>query len=408
MITSNRQEECEKPLTDQRRQQGVLQGHDGRRGVIIGAAKVTERKRRVKPSPTIPIGNVDNGSPVGIVPGMFNLSPIRLGLVFAVATFAATAGCGESKSESASSQPPSEVRIGYFANATHAQAVLAVDSGEFAKAIQPAKLTTRVFNAGPALIESLFAGEVDIGYVGPGPAISAYAKSHGEGIRVISGAAANGVLIVAAKDSGINSIADLKGKRIATPQHGNTQDIAARYYLINTLKQADTTNVIPVANAEQAAMMDRKQIDAAWAPEPWGSRLIIESGAKLVAQEKDLWPEKKFALTVVVTTPEFLKKHPEVVKKVLGVHVAWTKRLASEPVKYEAQLGAALGALTGKKLPEGVLSQSLGNVTFLNDPLPATFQTMSQWTQELGFIKSVEKLDTLFDTALLQQVQSSP
>src|SRR5688500_12433130 len=213
--------------------------------------------------------------------------------------------------------PPAEVRLGYFGNVTHAQAVLGAASGEFASSVAPAKFSTKVFNAGPSLIEALFANEIDIGYVGPSPVLSAHDKSKGQGVRVVAGAAANGVLVVARKDSGINKPEDLKGKRIATPQHGNTQDVAARHYLVSVLKQPDTNNVIPVANAEQASMMDRGQIDAAWAPEPWGSRLVIESGATLVAQEKDLWPSKRFVLTVVVTTPEFLAKHPDSVRKVL-------------------------------------------------------------------------------------------
>src|SRR5262245_8008586 len=128
-------------------------------------------------------------------------------------------GCD--KSDTKSTAPLKELRLGYFANATHAQAVLGVDSGDFARAISPAELKTKVFNAGPSLIEALFAEEVDIGYVGPGPALSAYARSHGEGARVISGVAANGVVIVARKDSGINSTRDLLGKRLATPQKGN-------------------------------------------------------------------------------------------------------------------------------------------------------------------------------------------
>src|SRR5687767_13397062 len=149
-------------------------------------------------------------------------SPIRPAAVVALVltTLCATA-CDRA---GADTRPISELRIGYFANVTHAQGVLGVSSGEFAAAIAPAKLSAKVFNAGPSLIEALFAGEVDIGYVGPGPVLSAHTRSRGEGIRIISGAAANGVLIVARKNSAITALADLKGKKIATPQHGNTQD----------------------------------------------------------------------------------------------------------------------------------------------------------------------------------------
>src|SRR5207249_2925587 len=154
-----------------------------------------------------------------------------------------------------------EVRIGYFANFTHAQAVLGVGSGDFQQAVAPAKVTTKVFNAGPSLVEALFANEIDIGYVGPGPALTAFAQSQGRGIRVISGSAANGVLIVARKDSGISTLQDLAGRRVATPQHGNTQDLSARHYLSAELRQKDLSTVLPIANAEQAGMMTRGEID---------------------------------------------------------------------------------------------------------------------------------------------------
>ena len=301
-----------------------------------------------------------------------------------------------------------EVRLGYFANLSHAQAVLGVSSGEIEQAIAPAKLKTKVFNAGPSLVEALFAGEIDIGYVGPGPALAAHARSKGQGIRVIAGAAANGVLIVARKDSGIKTVADLKGKRIATPQHGNTQDIAARHYLSADLGEKNDNNILPVPNAEQSGMMTRGQIDAAWAPEPWGSRLVAEAGATIVAEEKDLWPGKQFALAVVVTTPEFLENHPDVVAKVLGVHRSWTARLAVDPKAHLEELGSALLALTGKKLPPGVLESAITRVKFTDDPLPDTFKTMGQWTYDLGFEQQPARLGTLFDLNVLQDLQKSP
>lgn len=301
-----------------------------------------------------------------------------------------------------------EVRIGYFANLSHAQAVLGVSSGEFESAIAPAKLKTKVFNAGPSLIEALFAGEIDIGYVGPGPALSAHARSKGQGIRVIAGAAANGVGIVARTGSGIEKVADLKGKRVATPQHGNTQDIAARHYLMFELHQTHHDNVIAVPNAEQSSMMERGQIDAAWTPEPWASRLVAETGAKFIAEEKDLWPNGEFALAVVVTTPEFLRDHPDVVKKVLAVHRNWTARLLSEPKKHAPALGEALVKLGGKKLPPEVVQSALARVKFTNKPLEETFKTMATWAADLEFEHQPERMSQLFDLNILNELESAP
>jgi NitT/TauT family transport system substrate-binding protein len=327
-----------------------------------------------------------------------------------LAVFGCDKGTAESggKHSVAAGAGPSEVRLGYFANLTHAQAVLGVASKDFENAVAPAKVTTKVFNAGPSLVEALFAGEIDIGYVGPGPALNAHAKSRGQGIRVVAGAAANGVLIVARKDSAIDTLQDLKGKRVATPQLANTQDIAARYYLTHELGQPDHKNVIPIPNAEQVAMMSNGQIDAAWAPEPWGSFLVAQAGAKVIGQEKDLWPQKEFSITVVVTTPEFLQKNPATVEKLLAAHRVWTGRLNKEPAKYAPQLKAALFALTNKQLPEGVVESALANTKFTDEPLPHTFETMATWSHELGYAKEKTDVGGLIDTSVLQKLKAAP
>ena len=307
-------------------------------------------------------------------------------------------GCGKSRSGDAD-----RVRVGYFANLTHAQAVLGVASGDYAQAVAPAKLETKIFNAGPSLIEALFAGEIDIGYVGPGPVISAQARSHGQGIRVVAGGAANGVVIVVRKDSGIGSIGQLAGKRLATPQLGNTQDISARHYLASVLGQTDLSRVTPVDNAQQAALFARNEIDAAWVPEPWGELLVAQTGASLLAEEKDLWPEKEFVLTLVVTTPEFLAKHADTVQRVLAAHRTWTDRLAAEPAKYAPALGDALFALTGKRLDPGVVRDALGRVKFTSDPNARTLKTFASWTHDLGFERETVDLGNLVDTTILDK-----
>jgi len=309
------------------------------------------------------------------------------------------------QSSSQSPATPVEVRLGYFPNLTHGQAVLGVSSGDFATALAPAKLTPRQFNAGPDLINALLSGNIDIGYVGPGPAINGFVQSHGQGIVVISGAAANGVVIVARKDSGINSLADLAGKKIATPQHANTQDIAARHYLTAVLKQPNTDNVLAISNPDQAGAMARGNIDAAWAPEPWGSMLISTVGAKPIAEEKDLWPSGEFSLTVMVTTPDFLKAHADFLEKLLTAHRTWTSRLSTDPDKYAGQLNEALYGLTGKRLPDDVAISALHRVKFTDDPSPDTFTSDAQWAFDLGFTKEKANLDGLMDLTILRKLQ---
>lgn len=322
--------------------------------------------------------------------------------VAAVVLATGAAGCDQNAGASDGVRPV-EVRLGYFANISHAQAVLGVSSGEFASAIAPARLTARVFNAGSALVESLFAGEVDIGYIGPGPALNAFEKSHGRGIRVIAGAAANGVAIVARRDSAVHSLADLRNKRIATPQIGNTQDISARHYLLSELGAPNADNVVPIPNAELTWLMKRGQIDAAWTPEPWASRLIVETGARLIGEEKNLWPEKEFALAVVVVTPEFLRNHRDIVRKMLAVHVDWTRRLIDQPGRVAPRLGAALRELTGKQLPPGVFEQAFARTKFTVEPQAQSLRVFAQWAYEIGFAKQPADLTGLVDTSLLHE-----
>ena len=342
--------------------------------------------------------------------------PIAL-LALGLVTCVTLIGCSKSEPSNAPTAstpavpaapaPLDEVRIGYFANVTHAQAVLGVASGDFAAAVAPAKLTTHVFNAGPSLIESLLSNQLDIGYVGPGPALNAWAKTRGQGLRVIAGSAANGVIIVAAKDSGINTLADLKGRKLATPQTGNTQDTAAKHYLISVLGQTDTNNIVPIANSEQVAMMTRGQIDASWAPEPWGSFLIATANAKLIAEEKDLWPDKRFALTLVITTPDFLAAHADVLARILAIHRKWTQKLQSDPDSTLPQLGDALFALTNKRLPGGVLAASLRHTLFTEDPLVDSLKTMVGWSVDLGVTREPFPLDGLIDTSILKSLPTT-
>ena len=327
--------------------------------------------------------------------------------VFSVLLLLVT-GCDRSSTSSEPGALPETVRVGYFANLTHAQAVVGVANGDFAKAFAPATLETKVFNAGPSVIEAMFAGELDIAYIGPGPATNGFVRSNGVGLRVISGASANGVAIVARPGSGIQTMADLKGKKIATPQHANTQDIAARSYLIETLKQPDASNVVPVSNAEQLSLMSQGQIDASWAPEPWASRLIEEAGATLVAEEKDLYASKQFTIGLVIVTPEFLKSHPDLVERFLTAHVALTRRLAMNEPQVSKELGDGMFALTGKRLTPTVFKDAVGRILFTTDPLPESITAQAKSAVGLKFLPREPDVSQMIDLSILNRIGSRP
>lgn len=301
-----------------------------------------------------------------------------------------------------------QLKIGYFPNITHAQAVLGLGQGDFKNAFPTVEIVPRQFNAGPELIAALNAGEVDIAYVGPGPAINSFIKSRGKSIRVIAGAAANGVAIVARNGSGITSLADLTGKSLATPQLGNTQDISAKHYLTQVL-HASTDNVKITPNAQLTAGFDRGRLDAAWVPEPWGSRLLATGNVTLIGEEKDLWPEHHFVLTVVVTTPAFLQDHADVVETFLAVHEKLTRQLQNTQADdLSKSLADSLANLTGEKIPPAIVRQALSRTQFTDDPLPATFAVMAQWSYQLQFIDTKPNLDGLFATDILRKMSALP
>ena len=271
-------------------------------------------------------------------------------------------------------------------------------------AVAPTRIETRVFGAGPSLVEALFAGEVDVGYLGPAPVLAAHVQSKGAALRVIAGAAANGVRVVARKDAGIATLQDLAGKRLATPQLGNSQDLSARHFLKAELGQRDLRNVLPYATAEHAALLARGEVDAAWVAEPWATRLVEESGAVVVGEEKDLWPDKRFSQSLVVASTEVLRDRPDVVEKLLAAHHAWTVKLRSEPARHAPALGEALLAATGKRLPDGMLERAMAHVEFTDEPLEDTLRAMARWSNEVGLSRVVADPTGLVDTTLLRKV----
>jgi len=324
--------------------------------------------------------------------------------ILTAATLVFAAGCGSTSTGTAakSGEPPKVVRLGYFANVTHAQALIGVAHGDFQQALGPVKLETKTFNAGPSVIEAIFAGELDIAYIGPSPAVNGFIKSGGEQIRIVSGACANGVAIVVSKDSNISDISQLVGKRIATPQYGNTQDVSARHYLIHKLKarlkeNGGDTDIQPVANADQLNLIRQGQIDAAWSPEPWASRLVHEAGAKLLKEEKDDWEGKRFISAVVIVSSEFLAAHPQTVETFLRAHTTVTNYINTNRDEASKRINDELQKLTGKQLKPEVLKDAMSRVEFLTDPLPESVKIFAQWSRDLGMLKELPDLQPLFE-----------
>src|ERR1700694_3859022 len=217
------------------------------------------------------------------------------------------------------------IRVAALPNITHPQAMVDKNNGWFQKAMGPQnKIDWKSFNAGPSAIEALFAGAIDMTYIGPNPAISGYVRSNGEALRIVAGATSGGAALVVRSDSGIQKPEDFHGKKVGSPQMGNTQDVALRAWLLaHGLKSIDKggdVQVIPMANPDQLTLFLKKELDAAWAPEPWATRLIREGNGRRFLDERDLWPQGQFITCHLIVSTKFLRDNPELVKKELRAH----------------------------------------------------------------------------------------
>ena len=225
-----------------------------------------------------------------------------------------------SASNNTSGATSNALRIGYFPNLNHAQAVIGLNSGDFKKTFSKDGITVQstVFNAGPTLIEALFANQIDVAYVGPNPAINGYVVSGGKDLKIISGASSGGAVFVVRNDSGIISPKDFAGKKFASPQLGNTQDIALRSYLIKngykTTENGGNVTVTPISNPDILTLFLKKQLDGAWVPEPWGARLVKEANGRIFLDERSLWPDGKFVTANIVVRTEYLRSNPETIR----------------------------------------------------------------------------------------------
>ena len=329
------------------------------------------------------------------------------GVAVAMGLLAAACGGGGSSSSSAKSSGHVDLRLGYFPNLTHATALVGVANGIFAKDLGPnVSLQTKTFNAGPAAVEALFADSLDITYVGPNPAINAFQKSNGQAVRLIAGATSGGAGLVV-KPS-INTAADLKGKKLASPQLGNTQDVALRNWLkksgLNTTAEGGgDVQILPQDNAQTLDTFKSGQIDGAWVPEPWTSRLVIDGKGKLLVNEASVWPGGKFLTTTVIVRTQFLKDHADVVRNFLKGHVEATDYINSHPSEAQQAANQAIAQLTGKALAAQVVQSAWKDLTFTWDPLAATLREEATDAQTVGLLNNTN-LKGLVDVGPLNTV----
>ena len=300
-----------------------------------------------------------------------------------------------------------DVKIGYFPNLTHATALVGVQEGLLQKELGGTTIKPSTFNAGPSEIEALNGGSIDIGWIGPSPAINGFTKSNGKNLRIISGSASGGVKLVVNPDK-IKSVDDLKGKKIATPQLGNTQDVAflnwaaEQGWKIDPQSGKGAVSVVRTDNKITPDAYKSGSIDGAWVPEPTASKLVAEGG-KVLLDESTLWPDKKFVITNIIVRQQFLKEHPDVVEAVLRGAVKTNEWINANPDKAKASANEALAKLSGKALPSDVIDPAWKSITFLDDPLAATLNTEAEHAVKAGLLEKPD-LKGIYDLAPLNKV----
>ena len=331
----------------------------------------------------------------------------------------ATAACGSSSptagsttgtATAASTAVPSVLRLGYLVNLTHADAMVGVSQGLFSRYLgAKTQLQTSTFNAGPAEVDALDEGALDAAYMGPSSAITPYEQSGGQAVEVVSGATSGGAALVV--KSSINSASDLKGATLSTPQLGNTQDVALRYWLKTNGLSTSTTGggdvtILPQSNSAIVTAFASGRIAGAWVPEPYATEIVHDGGHVLV-NEATLWPHGQFATTVLVVRKQFARQYPAAVKELLEGQVAATAFIKAHPSQAQQAVNQQFTTLAGKSLSQSVLTAAWKDLVFTNDPIVSSWNTEASHAKAIGLGVGSLPVGGIFDLGPLNQVLSA-
>jgi len=299
------------------------------------------------------------------------------------------------------------LRIGYFPNITHASAIVGVEKGLWAAHLDSnVDLQPTTFNDGTEAVEALFSGAIDASFIGPNPAITGFAQSNGEALRIVSGATSGGAFLVV--NPQIMAPADLRGKKISSPSLGNTQDVALRAWLAEQGLETNPegggdVSIVPQENAQILETFAVGEIDGAWVPEPWATRMREEAGGTVLVDEADLWPEGQFVTTHIIVEKAFLEAHPDVVKDLLQGHVAATDFVQDNPEEAQRIVNDAIEQITGASLDTDTIAAAWENLEFTVDPIADSLRGAAEDAVSVGLLEPVE-LDGIYDLSLLNEV----
>ncbi len=319
---------------------------------------------------------------------------LKFSAIFALVASVFFAGCSKNESDG-----KTVLRVGHFPNITHAQALVAHQlsrqgKGWFEERLGPdVRIEWFTFNAGPSAMESIFADAIDLTYVGPNPAINAFARSGGKDIRIVAGSADGGAALVVDPKLGLSKPEDFKGKRIGTPQFANTQDVACRAWLIKNGMQITQTGgdafVVPTSNPEQLNLFSTGKLDAVWTVEPWVSRLELQGGGKVFLEQTDT------VTTVVATGVKALNKHPELIKKFVQAHKELTEWINANPEQAQELCIKEIEAITRGKMDPELVRHAWKRIIFTSKLNRPSLEDFVDQAHACGFLEERLNIDSL-------------
>ncbi len=293
------------------------------------------------------------------------------------------------------------LRVGHFPNITHAQGLIGSQltregKGWFEPRLGGAvKIEWFTYNAGPSAMEALAANSIDMTYVGPNPALNLYAKAQGEEVRIIAGSAVGGAALVVRGEGGLSKPEEFRGKAIATPQLGGTQDVTCRAWLkkqgYRITQLGGDVKVLPTANPDQLALFTAGKLDGVWTVEPWVSRLELEAKGKIYLEQKDV------ITTVLVSSVKLLAEKRELVKKFAAAHAELTEWINQNPDEAKRLANAALKELTKREMPAALIDKSWPRINFTTDLPAGGLEASVVEAQSVGFLKGAPDLKRLVE-----------
>ena len=310
-----------------------------------------------------------------------------IGAGIGVLAFAIAISLGQSYTDPSDEK----IRIAFFPSIVHAVPIVGIENEIFHQNLSDERqIEIMVFDSGPQVIESLFSNSIDIAYVGPGPVINGYLKSDGNALKILAGAADGGASLIAQKDSGLESIENFDGKRIAAPQISNTQDVSLRYYLashgLTPVEKGGTVYVLNISNPDIYTLFAKGDIDGAWVPEPWATMLVQDLDGIRVFNESQFWPEEQFSSVLLIGRTNFVEKNPEIIKNWIESNEKTVQWINANPTKAKQVYSQFLKDYMGKTLPDEIIDESFSNLVITSDPLKKSVYTFAERADSLGYL----------------------